>query len=78
MKDRLLRNWHPMRFLQLAMGAVFLVQAVTRHDMVALGAGLFFGAQAVFNIGCCGVATPSRGAAPRLSEDTRIDYEEIT
>ncbi len=78
MKERLLRNWHPMRFLQLGLGAIFLVQGVTRHDMVALGAGLFFGAQAVFNIGCCGIASASRTAAPPLRDDSRIEYEEIT
>lgn len=78
MKERLLRNWHPMRFLQLGMGVLFLVQGITRHDTIAIAAGVFFGAQAALNVGCCGIQRPSRIPASELREPGTIEYEEIT
>ena len=75
MRDRLLRNWHPMRFLQLGMGVLFLFQGITRRATIAIAAGVFFGAQAVFGIGCCGIQRPM---ASELREPGTVEYEEIT
>lgn len=78
MRTRLLRNWHPMRYLQLGMGLLFLAQGITRHEALAATVGIFFGIQAVLNIGCCGIQGRARATAPvGPGKDHPIEYEEI-
>ena len=68
-----------MRVLRAVFAVVFVFAAITRHEPVAWFAAIFFGAQALFNIGCCGVDSCSpavkTGATPLPVEP--IVYEEI-
>jgi hypothetical protein len=80
MKERILHNWHATRWLQLAASLMFLFAGLSRNDGVALFASAFFGIQAIFNVGCCGMAA----CAPRTRTLTKneapqdIQFEEIT
>lgn len=77
-KQTLFTGWHLMRWLRLAFGIIFMVQAIEMHDMmVGLIAG-FFLVTAVTNIGCCGAgrcAAPTRKGKVESIEEIR--YEEI-
>lgn len=67
-----------MRYLQLGMGLLFLAQGITRQETLAVAVGIFFGSQAVLNIGCCGIQGRSRATVPvRPEKDDPIQYEEI-
>jgi hypothetical protein len=80
MMDRILNNWHTMRWFQLAASMMFLFAGLSRNDGVAFFASAFFGIQAIFNVGCFSTA----GCAPRSKTisagETPKDilYEEIT
>lgn len=80
MKDRILHNWHPTRWLQLGASLMFLIAGLSRNDGVALFASAVFGIQAIFNVGCCGMAAcPPRPGAVRAGEAPKdIHFEEIT
>jgi hypothetical protein len=77
--SRVLTGWHPMRWVQLVLAAVFLTNGVMRGEGIALAAAAFFGIQALFNVGCCAMGSCATGAAPRtphkVNED--ISYEEV-
>jgi hypothetical protein len=79
MKERLLGNWDLARGLRAVLALVFLAAAISNQEPVAFAAAAFFGMQAVFNIGCCGVAcspAPDRNTANApVTED--ITYTEI-
>lgn len=78
MKERLLHNWDFARGLRLVFAVVFLFAGIANQEPVAYAAAVFFGMQAVFNIGCCGAACasgPQRKAATIPNEE--VTYEEI-
>ena len=52
--------------------------AITRQEPIAWIAAAFFGMQAIFNVGCCGVDTcqPDRSPRAACSSDTQVTYEE--
>lgn len=79
MKDRLLRDWSFARVLRAAFAAMFLAAAITRHEPIAWFAAAFFGMQAVFNIGCCGIGTCQPGTRTTSAPDLNapVTYEEI-
>jgi len=79
MKDRILRNWTFMRLLRLGFALMFLAAAVTRHEPIAWFAAVFFGAQALFNFGCCGAGACQTDNTARTAPDlsTTVTYEEI-
>ncbi|MEO8589386.1 MAG: hypothetical protein ABI432_08470 [Flavobacteriales bacterium] len=81
MKARMLTGWTVQRWLRLAFAVFFGITGIVNHEPVALIAGAFFGAQALFNVGCCGVPT----CAPRVNDVNtaqenapEVVYEEIT
>ena len=77
-KQTLFTGWHLMRWLRLAFGIIFIVQAIQMHDMLVGAIASFFLVTAVTNIGCCGARSC---AAPMRKEDKKsieeISYEEI-
>lgn len=79
MKDRILHNWHPTRWLQLGASLMFLFAGLSRYDGVAHFASAFFGVQAIFNVGCCGqsACAPRSGTMPTGKGQKDIQYEEI-
>ncbi len=79
MKERLLSGWTFMRMVRAAFAVMFLIAAFTRQEPVAWFAAAFFGLQAVFNIGCCGVdaCQPVRNARPASELERPVTYEEI-
>ena len=79
MKDRILNNWTFMRVLRLGFAVMFLAAAITRHEPIAWFAAVFFGAQAIFNFGCCGIGTCQtvNPARPAPDLNTTVTYEEI-
>lgn len=55
----LFTGWHMMRWVRLAFGVFFLIQAVQMKDVLMGVAGGFFLLTSLANLGCCG----SRGCA---------------
>jgi hypothetical protein len=80
MKERILHNWHATRWLQLAASLMFLFAGLSRNDGVALFASAFFGIQAIFNVGCCGMAACAPRSRPMNTGQAPQDihFEEIT
>lgn len=60
MKQLLFSNWHLMRWFRLGFAVFLFSQAYLTHEWFFIVFGLFFLAQAVFNLGCgangCGVS----------------------
>lgn len=78
MKDRILSGWHAQRWLRLVFAAVFLAAGITRQEPVAWFAAVFFGIQAVFNVGCCGSASCATGRVDQTAPlEAEVSYEEI-
>ncbi len=78
MMERLRGPWGVARLLRLGLAVVFLWQGFAQGEAIAWFAGLFFGVQAVFNLGCCGtacVAPPANRSADSVVEE--VHYEEI-
>lgn len=77
-KQRLFTGWHFMRWLRLAFGIIFIVQAVQMHDVfIGVIAG-FFLITAITNTGCCGAgncAVPKQKNAKDGAEE--IIFEEV-
>ncbi len=77
-KQTLFTNWHFMRWLRLAFGIIFIVQAIQMHDMMVGAIAGFFLVTAITNTGCCGArgcATPSRETTEESTDE--ISYQEI-
>lgn len=74
-KQRLLTNWHFMRFVRLIISILILIMAVPAHDWLMASFGVFFLYTALAGVGCCGTA---RCYVRRDKKSlTDIDYEEI-
>ena len=77
-KQTLFTGWHLMRWVRLAFGIFFIVQAIQTHDMLVGTIAGFFLLTAITNVGCCGAgscAAPGRNDVQDSSEE--ISYEEI-
>ena len=77
-RQTLFTGWHLMRWLRLAFGIIFIVQAIQMHDMLVGAIAGFFLFAAVTNIGCCGArgcAVPTKKGTQKSIEE--ISYEEI-
>ena len=77
-KQTLFTGWHFMRWLRLAFGILFIIQAINIHDSLMGIVGGFFLLTAVTNTGCCGAggcAVPTRKDKEKNIEE--ISYEEI-
>ena len=74
----LFTGWHFMRWLRLALGIFFIIQAIDMHDSLMGAVGGFFLFTAVTNTGCCGAGScvlPKRKNTEENIEE--ISYEEI-
>lgn len=78
-KDRLFTNWHMMRWVALAAGLFFLVQALRFQDLVSGLIGGFFLFQAVTNTGClCGNCTvPVQTSESSDNKIREVEFTEI-
>ena len=77
-RQKLFTDWHFMRWLRLAFGVFFMVQAIRMHDSFAGVIGGFFLFTAATNAGCCGTgecATPVQKS--KREEPEEIIFEEI-
>ena len=77
-RQTLFTGWHLMRWLRLAFGIIFMVQAIQMHDMLVGAIAGFFLFTAITNIGCCGArgcAVPTKKVTQKSIEE--ISYEEI-
>ena len=77
-KQTLFTQWNFVRWIRLAVGLFFAVQAVQLHDAIAGLISTIFLVQALTNTGCCGAsgcAVPTR----TKNSDTiqEVEYEEI-
>lgn len=77
LKSRLTARWDFMRFFRMGLGIILLVEAFMNSDMLAGLLGIMLSAQALWNIGCCGVGgcDVNYRATKPTKED--ITYEEI-
>ncbi|TYP94781.1 thioredoxin [Fodinibius salinus] len=79
-KSRLLTNWHLTRWIALAVGSFFIIQALQYQDMILGLVGGFFLFQAVTNTGClCGscAVTSSPSAEPNDSNIKQVEFTQI-
>lgn len=73
----LLSQWHFMRFLRLALAFYLAYQAYATQQWFFGMFALFFMAQALFNMGCCG--TSGCNVPPKKNNNAKepLDYEEV-
>lgn len=62
-----------MRLLRAALAVLFLVDALRGGGVVAWILAALLGAQAWFNVGCCGTAC----AAPAMNRNSGTDVQEV-
>lgn len=77
-KQTLFTQWNLMRWIRLAAGLFFAVQAVQLHDTIAGLVSTILLVQALTNTGCCGVSgctVPTSTKKSNLIEE--VEYEEI-
>ncbi len=78
MMERLLTNWDAMRWLRLVIAMLFLFAGISRSDPFAYAAALFFGFQALWNVGCCGAAcAPTQNSTDLKDEVRDVSFEEV-
>lgn len=72
----LLSGWSLMRWLRLAMGILFAIQAVQFREALAGMVSVFFLVQAITNTGCCGA---EGCVAPKSMQknDEEVSFEEV-
>ncbi|MBP8823881.1 MAG: hypothetical protein KBH07_09565 [Flavobacteriales bacterium] len=76
--ERLLGPWDGARLLRLGLAVAFLWAAIAEGEAMAWAAAVFFGVQALFNVGCCGAAcaTPPANRNKAGAADD-VNYEEV-
>lgn len=72
-----LRNWHWTRWLRAGIAGAFIAQGFAGGDTMAYAFGAFFGIQAIFNVGCCGVGACTPVASTTNDTNKDITYQEI-
>lgn len=80
MKETLLNNWHPMRWVALGVGVLFIAMGSWSADAISVLLGGFFLFQAATNTGClCGnCAVPAKGVTePGNSNIDDVEFTEI-
>lgn len=76
-RERLLTGWNGARWLRLVFAVVFLAAGLKGHEPVAYVAAAFFGVQALFNVGCCGIGTCSPVRRSAGVDTDNITYERL-
>ncbi len=66
-----------MRVVRLLFALVMLTTYFTAGDKIALLGALFFGYQAIFNVGCCGAEACYNTVNQTEKQASEISYEEI-
>lgn len=77
-KNQLLTNWHPMRWVALVLGFILAINWITNNAPISGFLALFFIYQAVTNTGCLAgqcMPLPSDKSESDLSDN--IEYKEI-
>jgi hypothetical protein len=79
MKQTLLNNWHPMRWVALSVGLLFAGMGFWHTDMISVLLGGFFLFQAVTNTGClCGnCAVPAQATTESGRNIDDVEFTEI-
>lgn len=79
MKQTLLNNWHPMRWIALVAGVLFAAMGAWHADIISVLLAGFFLFQAVTNTGClCGnCAVPSQITADPGRNIDDVEFTEI-
>ncbi len=73
-KQTLFTGWHVARWIRLAFGIFFMIQAIQMQDGFMGLAGAFFLFTAATNTGCCGAG----GCATPIQKHKKEDIENIT
>lgn len=68
---QLLTEWDISRIIRLVLGVILLIAYISTKENVYLGLALFFGVQALLNIGCPGGACATDNPKP----DTKLPIE---
>ncbi len=80
LQNTLLSNWHPMRWVALAVGSLFVGMGVWHVDIISMLLGGFFLFQAATNTGClcgnCAVPATKKGESSSQGKHD-ITYTEI-
>ena len=77
-KQTLFTGWHFMRWLRLAFGVFFIIQAIEMRDSLIAVVGGFFLFTAITNTGCCGAGSCTAPARKNIKESIEeISFEEI-
>ncbi len=73
-----LSGWNFVRLLRLFIGIAALAAAFYEHDKLMGLLGIVFTAQAVFNVGCCGMSACSTDTYRKPGvEDKEVEFETI-
>lgn len=75
MRTRILTNWNWIRVVRLLIGFAAIAQGILQQQWALGAAGIFVGAMALANQGCCG----STGCAvtPTRTKNKKDIYEEV-
>lgn len=78
MKQLLLHNWSPLRFIRLVLGIIIIVQGAVAGNVLFALAGILFTGMALFNAGCCAAGNCSVGkTTSNTNNKNKIEYEEV-
>ncbi|HWB63234.1 MAG TPA: hypothetical protein VG603_06990 [Chitinophagales bacterium] len=80
MKELLLSNWHFMRVFRLLFALACLWSWFSTKDSMMLLGGIFFGYQAVLNVGCAGGSCAAGPVRSKQFDDKNtedITFEEV-
>ncbi len=74
----MLKNWNWMRVLRLTLGTAAVAQGMFYHNTPAVFIGGILLAQAVFNMGCCGIGACTVPALTKKQDLNKpAEYEEL-
>jgi hypothetical protein len=77
MKERLLTNWHMLRWLRLIAGIAIAAQALYLKEWMLFVAGIIFAAIALFHGGCCAGYDCNNYNSSIVKNEKETEYEEV-
>jgi hypothetical protein len=77
MKQRILKNWNPVRVMYFLMGAAMIVYSIKEGMWAGILFGAYFAAMGLFAFGCAGgqcfTAPVSKSRSPKPADETVFD-----
>lgn len=77
MKMLVAGQWNIIRVIRLVVGVAAVVQGLQSSEVLMVVAGLFVGAMALLNKGCCGTSGCRLPAGQQKDKTKEVSYEEV-